>query len=166
MTDVTAEEYGCVPSMAPVFLMQARVYYEDTDSGGVVYYANYLKFMERARTEYLRSLGFQHSGPAASGDSGSAEQGAAPAVQFVVRDAHMKFVKPAKLDDLLDVSVLVSRLGNAGLDVDQVVSVGGQTVCSATIGLACVSAESLKPARIPAVVKQAMTHKIVEQHHQ
>ena len=169
------------------FSLHVRVYYEDTDSGGVVYYANYLKFMERARTEYLRSLGFQHTGSgrtdsgytdSGSTDSGRTDSGQAglqnkqtkamdagasgshaagesvgsivvPDVQFVVRRAQMNFVSPARLDDLLTVSVAVSRLGRAGLDMEQSVSVADTIVCTASIGLACVSSQSLKPAAIP-----------------
>lgn len=211
----------------PVYSLRLRVYYEDTDSGGVVYYANYLKFMERARTEYLRSLGFQHTpadhrqatqltppdadyahgenvdsnagpgvdlgidssaefvdpgvrysiGTGATGtgaaSTGAASTGATTAsVQFVVRHANMAFVRPARLDDLLDVSVTVSRLGRAGLDMEQVVSFAhGQhresaagsvavdpaaIICEATIGLACVDRHSLKPSRIPAVIADAV----------
>jgi len=96
------------PTSAPDFRFPLRVYWEDTDAGGVVFYANYLKFFERARTEWLRSLGHQQ-------ERLRAEQG----VMFVVTDTAVRYVLPARLDDLLDVTVRVQHAGRARLSIRQ-----------------------------------------------
>lgn len=125
------------------FLWQARVYYEDTDSGGVVYYANYLKFMERARTEWLRSFGIaQH------------ELLRRYNVLFAVRSAHIDYIAPARLDDVLVVSVRVERRGKASITLYQDVKKEGeeQVLCSARVKIACLDAPSFKPCPMPEAV--------------
>ncbi len=133
----------------PAFSWDARVYYEDTDAGGIVYYGNYLRFFERARTEWLRSLGVDQQRLAA-------EQG----LQFVVRRAAMDFVAPARLDDLLRVDLAVTRLARTYVELDQeaVRPAGGriERLCSAKVQVACVRRDSLRPAAIPETIRTSM----------
>ncbi|MSO54247.1 MAG: tol-pal system-associated acyl-CoA thioesterase [Rhodospirillales bacterium] len=117
-----------------------RVYYEDTDSGGVVYYANYLKFAERARTEMLRDL---RNGEVSDG------------VAFVVRHCTADFVKPARLDDLLDVETAVEEVGSASLVVDQRIRRGATDLVHLVVRLAAVDPAG-RPARLPPPLKAAL----------
>lgn len=130
------------------FSWPVRVYYEDTDSGGVVYYANYLKFMERARTERLRSLGFEQ-------DSLRTEHG----ILFTVHSAQVDFHKPARFNDALEVSADISEQRRASLLFDQQVYREGESavLCSGKIRIACVDAGTFRPAAIPAFVLEALT---------
>jgi len=124
------------------FLWPVRVYYEDTDSGGVVYYANYLRFMERARTEYLRSLGFEQ-------DVLARDEG----IIFAVRSVSAEYHKPARFNDLLEVSAEITDLGKASVNFAQRVRRAGDeavTLCAATVRIACLDAASLRPRAIPA----------------
>ncbi|MCL6270240.1 tol-pal system-associated acyl-CoA thioesterase [Sansalvadorimonas sp. 2012CJ34-2] len=127
-----------------VFSWPARVYYEDTDAGGIVYYVNYLKFMERARTEYLRSLGFDQQALMADG------------ILFVVRNTSIDYLKPARLDDELVVTVSLSRRGRAGFDMIQSIWRGKEELCHGKVAIACVSANSLRPVGLPVNIRQAM----------
>ncbi len=105
-----------------------RVYWEDTDAGGVVFYANYLKFFERARTEWLRELGFsQH------------EMAARLGVMFVVADTAVRYLRPARLDDLLHVSVRVAQAGKASMLIEQQARRGGDLLASGSIRIGCVA---------------------------
>src|SRR5690625_1324557 len=115
-----------------------RVYIEDTDAGGIVYYVNYLKFMERARTELLRSWGY---GKAVLFD----EQ-----LMFVVHSVNARYHKPARLDDELSVLARVTDIGRAAFNVEQAVYRDGVALCSADIKIACVSQEGMRPMPIPA----------------
>lgn len=115
-----------------------RVYYEDTDAGGVVYYANYLKFAERARTDFLRAKGVQQSAL-------SAEQG----IVFVVHGLEAQFHAPAKLDDLLEVSVAIAEKSNASVTMEQEIFLSGQKLFSLRVRIACVN-RAMKPTRLPA----------------
>ena len=122
------------------FTWPVRVYYEDTDLGGVVYHANYLRFMERARTEWLRALGF--------------EQDALRerlAVQFVVVEAAVAFRRPARFNDALEVSVAVHQAGRASLAFHQEVRAAeGHTLfCMGDVRVACVDAQTFKPRPLP-----------------
>ena len=126
------------------YALRLRVYIEDTDAGGIVYYVNYLKFMERARTEMLRSQGFDKAG--ANRDS----------LQFVVRSASIEYLKPAYLDDELQVTARVVDLGGASIGFAQQVLRGTDLLCDAQIRIACVDGTSLKPARISAAMKRAL----------
>lgn len=128
----------------PLFMWSTRVYYEDTDAGGVVYYANYLRFMERARTECLRSMGF---------DAGSLMQ---EGVMLVVRRSDVHYRSPARLDDLVEVSTRLTRLGRAGFDVEHRLCLNDRLLCRGNISLACVRACSLQPAALPSDVHQAL----------
>ena len=121
------------------FTWKVRVYYEDTDLGGVVYHANYLRFMERARTEWLRSLGFEqdvlrnhHS------------------VQFVVVDAQLGFRRPARFNDELTVLARVKHAGRVSINFHQEVRGPGDVeLCVGEIRVACIDADTFKPRALP-----------------
>ncbi len=123
-----------------------RVYWEDTDAGGVVYYANYLKFMERARSEWLRALGFEQD--KLRDDAG---------VVFVVRRVEIDYLAPARFNDQLEVSVNLLELGRASLGVKQVLTRGNTPLVSAQVTLACVDATRFKPVKMPASILQSLT---------
>jgi acyl-CoA thioester hydrolase len=114
------------------------VYWEDTDAGGVVFYANYLKFFERARTEWLRALGF--------GQQAMLES---EGILFVVADTAVRYLQPARLDDVLDVSVEVRDAGRATLTLAQQARRGTTLLAEGTIRIGCVAAGTFRPRRIP-----------------
>ncbi len=122
-----------------------RVYWEDTDAGGVVFYANYLKFLERARTEWLRGLGFSQQ-----------ELKATTGGMFVVGFSEMHYLTPARLDDTLTVRTILVQLGQASAVLRQSIwkqaATGESEVCSGTVRIAWVDAASFKPARMPQAV--------------
>jgi acyl-CoA thioester hydrolase len=123
-----------------------RVYYEDTDAAGIVYYANYLKFMERARTEWLRSFG--HDQRTLRERSG---------ILFVVTRLEVRYRHPARLDDELQVTLQAGRTGRAGFDLAQRIERGGESpLCTASVRLACLHAGSMKPHRIPDYLLQEL----------
>jgi len=122
-----------------------RVYWEDTDAGGVVFYANYLKFFERARTEWLRTLGVEQRVL-------QAQTGAI----FVVADVQMRFLASARLDDLIQVSVKVARLGQASMQLEQQAWRGDTLLAQGLIRVGCVQAASLRPRRMPEQVLVAL----------
>ena len=124
-----------------VFRWPVRVYYEDTDSGGVVYYANYLKFMERARTEYLRRLGFEQ-------DRLQSEAG----ILFAVRSVNIEYLRPARFNMELEVSARVTAAGRASLEFEQEVREAGVPdvpLCTGHIRIACLDAGSFRPRAMP-----------------
>jgi acyl-CoA thioester hydrolase len=127
------------------FRLPVRVYYEDTDAAGVVYYANYLRFMERARTEWLSALGFELAAV-------EREHG----VVFVVHRVEIDYRSPAKLSDRLDVTMTLRELGRARLVADQAVRRDAQTLTQARVTLACLDRSTGRPARIPAPVHERM----------
>ena len=122
------------------FSIPVRVYWEDTDAGGVVYYANYLKFLERARTEWLRAAGVDQSVL-------RVEDG----VVLVVRSVHCDYLSPARLDDELTVQVAVAQVGAASLVIDQAIDCGrdGRRLIDARVTAACLDAASWRPRRFP-----------------
>jgi acyl-CoA thioester hydrolase len=127
-------------SMSPEpFSFPVRVYYEDTDAAGVVYYANYLRFMERARTEWLTARGFELAAV-------EREHG----IAFAVHHADIRYHLPARLGDRLDVSVTITERGRARLVAWQEVRRGGTALVDARITLACIDRCSFRPTRIPA----------------
>ncbi|MBO9332930.1 Tol-Pal system-associated acyl-CoA thioesterase [Achromobacter sp. HZ01] len=126
----------------PESILQVRVYYEDTDAGGVVFYANYLKFLERARTEWLRDLGVNQSALAAS------EQRL-----FVVHSLDMSYRKPARLDDLLTIRSRITRLGRASIHFAQRAERDGELLAEGNIQVCCVDAIHMRPAELPADVR-------------
>jgi acyl-CoA thioester hydrolase len=117
---------------------QVRVYYEDTDSGGVVYHSNYLKFMERARTEWLRKLGFEQT-----------FLKDVLQIIFVVHSMSIDFKRPAKFNDLLTVASELKKVGHGSLIFEQKITIDGQLLVQAQVKLACVSALTFKPTVIP-----------------
>lgn len=125
------------------FRWPVRVYYEDTDAGGVVYHANYLRFFERARTEWLRSLGFDQSRV-------RAEHG----VVFAVRSMALDFLKPARFDDQLHVGVFDTRAGRATLRMSQSIQrEDGELLCQAEVRAACVDADRFTPRSMPEIIR-------------
>jgi acyl-CoA thioester hydrolase len=120
------------------FSLAVRVYWEDTDAGGIVFYANHLKYFERARTEWLRSLGFEQ-------ERMRREAG----TLFVVAETSIRYHRPARLDDLLDVDVAVVEAGRASLKLAQSARRGGELLSDATIRLGCVDMQTMRPVRIP-----------------
>lgn len=122
------------------FLWPVRVYYEDTDSGGVVYYANYLKFMERARTEWLRAFGIEQ-------DELIRESG----VLFAVRSVQVDYLLPARFNDQLLVSLSVVKKGKASLQFKQCVyrQQDNTPLCEAVVKIASLNAESFRACAIP-----------------
>jgi tol-pal system-associated acyl-CoA thioesterase len=119
------------------FSFKLRVYIEDTDAGGIVYYVNYLKFMERARTEFMRSMGygkdyiFNHD------------------LMFVVRDVAVKYLRPATLDDELEATASVRCVRGAVMILQQSVRRGEEILAQGDVAIACVDRTGLKPRRLP-----------------
>ena len=117
-----------------VFSWPVRVYYEDTDAGGVVYHSNYLKFMERARTEWLRHLSFERD---------------ELNLIFVVCSAQLDFKKPAKLNDLLTITSEVVKIGRGSFEVAQTITLDSITLVRGLIKVACVNPHTFRPVAIP-----------------
>ncbi|AHB06680.1 MULTISPECIES: tol-pal system-associated acyl-CoA thioesterase [Pandoraea] len=127
-----------------------RVYYEDTDAGGVVFYANYLKFFERARTEWLRSLGIEQL-----------ELARNTGMMFIVRATALDYLSPARLDDLVVIKSRIERLGGASVDFLQEAwrdtpDGSSELLARGSIKIGCVRADTLRPGKIPAHVRAAM----------
>lgn len=127
--------------MIPVFSFPVRVYYEDTDAGGVVYHSNYLNFMERARTEWLRALGFEQ-------DELRREHG----VLFAVSAIQVTFHKPARFNELLAVTVEVQRRGAASLILEQQALRDGELLASGEVRIGCIDAGRFVPVAVPEAV--------------
>ena len=129
------------------FLWPIRVYYEDTDTGGVVYYANYLKFMERARTEMLRHKGFEQ-------DSLRDEEN----ILFVVRSVEMDLLQPARFNDQLQVKTRIAESTRTSLTFEQHIHRHGEdkALCSGRIRIACIDAQRWKPVAIPKQLLQEL----------
>ena len=126
--------------------LSITVYYEDTDAGGVVYYANYLRFLERARTEWLRSRGIEQSWLLKT--SGLA---------FAVRSLSAEFLKPARLDDRLTVSAAIASYKRAQVVFDQRIERGDELLVSAQVRIACLDLARGKPAALPAELMEHLT---------
>lgn len=126
------------------FVLPVRVYYEDTDAGGVVYYANYLKYAERARTEMLRML-----------DIESSDLQERHGIAFVVRHIEVEFLRPARLDDLLEVYVDLLRVGGASLDGAQAIRRDGEDLVRMSIGLGCMKLSG-GPGRLPDDIRKRL----------
>jgi len=129
--------------MTAAHTLPVRVYWEDTDASGLVYHTSYIRFMERGRTELLRSLGLDQR-PLLEGAAG------APTF-FVVRALQLDFVRPAAMDDMLSVETRVLELGGASLSLDQRVLRGAETLVTATVKVVCVEAGRAK--RLPPDVR-------------
>lgn len=124
--------------MAQPFAFTIRIYYEDTDAGGIVYYANYLKFLERARTEWLRAAGFEQ-------DALARRDG----VIFVVRSVTMEFLNPAYFNDLIHVNAAVAAHGGATITFAQAIRRADELLCEAEVRVACLDAATRAPRRLP-----------------
>lgn len=120
------------------FVFPFRVYYEDTDAAGIVYYANYLKFAERGRTEFLRFLGVDQIRLRA--DRG---------LLFAVRRAEVEYLKPARLDDVLEVRTRLTALGATVIDALQRICRGPEVLAEVVMRVVCLETTGMKPARIP-----------------
>lgn len=129
------------------FLWPVRVYYEDTDSGGVVYYANYLRFMERARTEWLRQLGFEQD-----------ELIQKEAVIFAVRSVQVDYLLPARFNDELSVSANLIEQGRASLTIEQSITrvADNSLLCKGRVKIVSLRPDSFKPCAIPDNIKQQL----------
>ncbi len=130
------------------FEWPVRIYYEDTDAGGVVYYANYLKFMERARTEYLRHLGFQQ-------DQLIEEQN----TLFAVRSVQLEYLQPARFNDALTVTANIIELKKASMLFEQTIFLTDkpeQLLCEGQIRIASLKADSFKPCAMPTEIMEAI----------
>ena len=127
--------------MAKQFNWFVRVYYEDTDAGGIVFYANYLKFFERARTEWLRAAGISQQIMTTQHQ-----------VMFVVKGTAVEYHAPARLDDELKLTVVVERLGRASVQFAQEAWCGDRLLATGTIKVGCVGTISIRPSAIPADV--------------
>lgn len=126
------------------FHFPVRVYYEDTDAGGVVYYANYLKFLERARTEFLRHLGFEQTDLIHQ-----------HAFIIMVRNVNVDYKKPATFNDLLNVCTSITKMGKVSLQMEQQVLRENTVLCTAQVKLAGVHATDLRPKPFPDMLLQA-----------
>lgn len=133
--------------MIPEFQLPVRVFIEDTDAGGIVYYVNYLKFMERARTEWLRALGFDFT-------TLYSEH-----CLFVVKSAEVDYVSPARMDDLLHVTVSIDKMARTYMRFRQSVQRDNNTLCEAVLKVACVNQRTLRPTPIPKTLMAAFEQK-------
>jgi len=128
---------------AHVFTLPVRVYFQDTDAGGVVYHASYVNFMERARTEWLRSFGFTNAGLMKQ-----------LGVVFVVRSLKLDYLKPALLDDLLTVSAQLKEIGRSRITLHQTMMRGEEVLVEGEIHLVSVALDTFKPVSVPDVLRQ------------
>ena len=126
------------------FRCPLRVYIEDTDAGGIVYYVNYLKFMERARTEFMRHHGYGKQAIFSS------------ELMFVVHAVDVRYHRPAQLDDKLTATARILRSGAAQLVFEQRILRGAEELCGGTVDIVCVDRRTLKPRRIPKVMLDAL----------
>ena len=120
------------------FIWPVRVYYEDTDAGGVVFYANYLKFFERARTEMLRAAGYEQD-----------ELMEMEGIIFVVRSIQVDYLSPARFNEQLYVSAEVATVKKASLTFEQMITRDNEVLCKGIIRIACLDAQSMRPKAIP-----------------
>ncbi len=133
--------------MSTEFIWPVRVYYEDTDAGGVVYYANYLKFFERGRSEWLNDLGVDQAALLKEN------------VVFVVKKVEIDFAKPAKFNDELEVVSVIKKVRGVSVFFEQRIYKRGdrnQLLCQGEIKIACLNLESFTPCRIPTVVMKEL----------
>lgn len=124
------------------FSVQFRVYLEDTDAGGIVYYVNYLKYMERARTDWLRSLGWEFQNLYQDN------------LQFVVHSMEARYIQPARMDDDITVTVSIEKMARTYLIFRQAVLRGKEQLCEANIKVVCIHAKSMKPVNLPKSMRE------------
>lgn len=128
------------------FSWPVRVYYEDTDAGGVVFYANYLKFFERARTEMLRSYGFEQD-----------RLMALDKVIFVVRSVSIDYLKPARFNEQILVGAKIIEIKKTSLIFEQTITRQQDVLCNGKVRIACLDAQSMKPTPIPIAILEQIT---------
>jgi len=131
--------------MSNNFSVKYRIYWEDTDAQGVVYYANYLKFAERARTEFLRHLNLVQT------DLKEKEK-----LFFVVRKCEIEYFKSAKLDDIIEVSVVVNEVRNSSLEMQQICRNNSEELTSIKVQIVCIDSENMRPKKIPQFIKDLL----------
>ena len=131
------------------FIWPVRVYYEDTDAGGVVFYANYLKFLERARTELLRDQGYEQDGLVKNFG-----------IIFAVRSLSIDYLKPARFNQLLQVSAEITAFKKASMDFCQTIHHNEQLLVAAQVKIACLDSQAFKPKAIPDFLLQSLTHEL------
>lgn len=125
-----------------IFSLPIRTYYQDTDAGGVVYHANYVNFMERARTEWLRAMGYSHMDMVKNLD-----------VMFVVRSIKLDYLRPALLDDLLTVTAEIKDIGRSRVTLAQTILRGEELLTEGEVHLVCVDVKTFKPVSVPDVIR-------------
>ena len=128
--------------MTAEFSLPIRVYIEDTDAGGIVYYVNYLRYLERARTELMRTFGFERAAVADAGRN------------FVVSDVSLSYKEPARLDDQLHATAVISAVGGATINFHQKVRRAGAVLVSGDIQIACVDRGTGRPTRLDAALRK------------
>jgi acyl-CoA thioester hydrolase len=138
------------PAAATAFVWPSRVYYEDTDFSGVVYHANYLKYLERARTEWLRALG-------CNAQALRREYG----VAFTVARMEIDFLKPARMDDVVEVSAVPALVKRVYFLLDQEARLAGEPIARARVQIACIACEGFAPRPIPEFLFEKLTQKEV-----
>jgi acyl-CoA thioester hydrolase len=126
-----------------VFSWPVRVYFQDTDAGGVVYHASYANYMERSRTEWMRTFGYSNAGL-------MKELG----VAFVVRTLKLEYLKPALLDDLVTVTSQIKEIGRSRLNIHQTVLRGEELLVEGEVNLVCVDMKTFKPVSVPDVLRK------------
>ncbi|USD22262.1 tol-pal system-associated acyl-CoA thioesterase [Microbulbifer sp. CnH-101-E] len=130
--------------MKEAFGIPVRVYIEDTDAAGIVYYVNYLKYMERARTELLRSLGYDKPAMPQEG------------VLLVVHSAEVQYRRSARLDDALRATAAIGKLGRAAVTFEQKIWRGDELICEGVVKVACVADDSRRPCALPEPIYSAL----------
>jgi acyl-CoA thioester hydrolase len=129
------------------FSWAVRVYYEDTDAGGVVFYANYLKYLERARTEYLRALGYEQD-----------ELMTKAGVIFAVRSLQIEYIKSARFNQMVQVSAKITNFKKASLEFAQQITHDEQLLVTADVRIACLDVDTMKPKAIPDYLLEQLKH--------
>ena len=127
------------------FIWPIRVYYEDTDAGGVVFYANYLKFFERARTEMLRAMGYEQDKLMIN-----------PGIVFAVRSVQVEYLKSARFNEQIEVSAEVVIAKRASLTFEQLITRGDDVLCTSMTRIACLDANTLRPKGIPKILQELL----------
>ena len=129
------------------FTWPIRVYYEDTDAGGVVFYANYLKFFERARTEMLRAMGYEQD-----------ELMLNPGIVFAVRSVQVDYLRSARFNEQIQVSAEVTLVKKASLTFEQLITRGDDVLCTSMVRIACLDANTMRPKAIPENLLELLTN--------
>ena len=127
------------------FIWPVRVYYEDTDAGGVVFYANYLKFFERARTEMLRAMGYEQDVLMIN-----------PGIVFAVRSVQIEYLKSARFNELIEVSAEIIDAKRASLTFEQLITRGDDVLCTSITRIACLDANTMRPKEIPKILQELL----------